>query len=127
MQGHWSALTRFLTTPGAPLCNNIVERALKIAIRNRKAAMFYRTCYSAHIGGLLTSLIHTCQLADSNPPHYLTVLQEQAKQVRVSPELWLPWNYQQTLGSLSTQSKATAANDASPPAEPQIEVGLAAK
>jgi hypothetical protein len=49
MQKHWHKLTRFLTVAGAPICNNILERALKIAIRNRKNAMFYRTRYSAHV------------------------------------------------------------------------------
>src|SRR5215813_12369175 len=31
--GHWRNLTRFLDVPGAPLDNNIAERALKLAIR----------------------------------------------------------------------------------------------
>ena len=36
MQNHWDALTLFLHVPGAPLDNNICERALKKAILNRK-------------------------------------------------------------------------------------------
>ena len=35
---HWKALRRFLVVPGAPIDNNIVERALKIPIRVRKNA-----------------------------------------------------------------------------------------
>jgi hypothetical protein len=34
--GHWPTLTRFLTEPGAPLDNNVAERALKLCIRQRK-------------------------------------------------------------------------------------------
>jgi len=116
MQKHWPELTCFLRVAGAPLCNNIVERALKVAIRNRKAAMFYRTRYSAQIGGMLTSLIYTCQLAATNPHHYLTVLQTHAEQVRVNPAQWLPWNYQQTMAE---------ADAAKPPVRPPTAACLA--
>ena len=44
---HWKALRRFLVVPGAPIDNNIVERALKIPIRVRKTAMFYKTQHGA--------------------------------------------------------------------------------
>ncbi len=43
MQNHWEAMTLFLREPGAPLDNNICERALKMAILHRKNSMFYRT------------------------------------------------------------------------------------
>src|SRR5262249_4625581 len=39
--GHWETLTRFLTVPGAPLDNNLAERALKLFIRQRKNSLFY--------------------------------------------------------------------------------------
>ena len=107
MQRHWLTLTRFLTMPGAPIDNNIVERALKIAIRNRKSAMFYRTTYSAAIGGMLTSLIYTCHLADQNPHHYLIALQNHKTAVLAAPEQWLPWNYQAAIVNGQT-------NDANP-------------
>jgi len=47
---HWRALTLFLRQPGAPLDNNICERALKKAILNRKNALFYKTLNGAQIG-----------------------------------------------------------------------------
>jgi transposase len=40
MQHHWQTLTRFLSIPGAPLDNNLVERALKLFIRQRKNSLF---------------------------------------------------------------------------------------
>ena len=43
MLRHWQALTLFLRVAGAPLDNNICERALKMAIRHRKNSLFYRT------------------------------------------------------------------------------------
>lgn len=104
MLRHWTKLTRFLTVAGAPIDNNLVEQALKIAIRNRKAAMFYRTEYSAYIGGVLTSLIYTCHLAKRNPQNYLTALQKYKTAVTVNPELFLPWNYQDTIANLEAVS-----------------------
>jgi transposase len=106
MQRHWPKLTRFLTVVGAPIDNNIVERALKIAIRNRKAAMFYRTQYSASIGGMITSIIYTCHLAGENPHHYLVALQTHHSKVLTNPGQWMPWNYQTMLA----QEQAADAN-----------------
>ncbi|MCP4594773.1 MAG: transposase [bacterium] len=42
MLNHWERLTLFLRQPGAPLDNNITERALKRAILHRKNALFYK-------------------------------------------------------------------------------------
>jgi len=39
---HWTKLTRFLHVAGAPLDNNLVERALKRAILHRKMRCFIR-------------------------------------------------------------------------------------
>ena len=69
---HWTKLTLFLREPGAPIDNNIVERALKKAILNRKNALFYKTLNGAEVGDLFMSLIHTCELNGANPvrlPH----------------------------------------------------------
>lgn len=57
----WPKLTLFLEQPGTPLDNNIVERALKKAILNRKNPLFYRTMKGAGVGDLFMSLIHTCE------------------------------------------------------------------
>ena len=40
---HWKGLTAFLREAGAPLDNNLCERALKRAVLHRKNALFYRT------------------------------------------------------------------------------------
>ena len=57
---HWETLTRFLSVPGAPLDNNLVERALQLFIRQRKNSLFYKTAHSADIASVLPSLIATC-------------------------------------------------------------------
>jgi transposase len=94
---HWRALTLFLRVAGAPLDNNIVERALKRAVLHRKNALFYRTLNGAQVGDLFMSLIHTCQLCGANSFEYLTELQRHAQELAASPAEWMPWNYRQTL------------------------------
>jgi hypothetical protein len=94
---HWEKLTLFLRQAGAPLDNNVCERALKKAILHRKNALFYKTPNGARVGDLLMSLIYTCQLNEANSFDYLTQLQRHADQVAASPEVWMPWNYRATL------------------------------
>jgi len=100
MQKHWTELTKFLSVSGAHLDNNLVERALKLAIRTRKNAMFHKSLHGAYVASLLLSLIATCELANKNPVQYLIVLQEHKSDVFKHPNLWLPWNYESTLMSL---------------------------
>jgi transposase len=94
---HWRPLTLFLRQAGAPLDNNIVERALKRAVLHRKNALFYRTLNGAQVGDLFMSLIHTCQLCGANSFDYLTELQRHAQELATSPAEWMPWNYRETL------------------------------
>ena len=93
MQDHWETLTRFLTIEGAPLDNNLVERALQLFIRQRKNSLFYKTAYSAYIASVLTSLIATCIHAGVNALDYLVALQEHRAEVFAEPAAWLPWTY----------------------------------
>ena len=48
------------------------------------------------------SLIHTCELNDTNPFDYLTELQKHAEELAKNPSAWMPWNYPQTLPQAST-------------------------
>jgi transposase len=99
---HWEKLTLFLKQPGAPLDNNIVERALKKAILHRKNSLFYKTRKGAEMGDLFMSLIHTCELNGVNPFDYLTELQRHAEELKRNPSEWMPWNYRETLTRLAT-------------------------
>jgi broad specificity phosphatase PhoE len=96
---HWTPLTLFLRQPGAPLDNNLVERALKKAILHRKNAYFFKTPKGAHVGDLFMSLIHTCELEGVNPFQYLTALQQHADAAARDPAAWLPWTYQTALAA----------------------------
>jgi transposase len=95
---HWQPLTTCLRVAGAPIDNNIVERALKRAVLHRKNALFYRTLNGAQVGDLFMSLIHTCELCDTNSFDYLTELQRHAQELAANPASWMPWTYRETLG-----------------------------
>ncbi len=90
---HWHELTLFLREPGAPLDNNICERALKKVILHRKNALFYKTENGARVGDLFMSLIHTAELCGADPFDYLVALQRQHASVSHDPGEWMPWNY----------------------------------
>jgi len=103
MQNHWQRLTGFLRIEGAPLDNNCLERALKVAILNRKNAYFYKTENGAHVGDVLMSIIETCRLAKVNPLEYLTMLQKNTIDVLNNPAKWLPWNYKETIAAIARE------------------------
>jgi hypothetical protein len=90
---HWDKLSLFLREPGAPLDNNICERALKRAILHRKNSLFYRTQHGARVGDAYMSLIHTCELSGVSPFQYLVTLHQNADRLAANPSEWLPWNY----------------------------------
>jgi hypothetical protein len=82
---------------GAPLDNNVAERALKKAILHRKNALFFQTERGAHVADLFMSLIYTCQRNGADPFHYLTALQTHAAALPAAPGDWMPWTYRDTL------------------------------
>jgi hypothetical protein len=93
----WDALTLFLREAGAPLDNNICERALKKSILTRKNSLFYRSENGAKIGDLYMSIIHTCELEKVSPFEYLTSVMENYDLVNKNPYDWMPWNFQEAL------------------------------
>jgi hypothetical protein len=102
LKKHWSKLTLFLRKAGAPLDNNLCERALKKAILHRKNSLFFKTPNGARVGDLYMSLIHTCELNAVNPFDYLTELMSHPEEVAAHPERFLPWNYCQTLAEIGS-------------------------
>jgi transposase len=109
MLKHWDKLTLFLRKPGAPLDNNIAERALKRAILHRKNALFYMSENGAHVGDLFMSLVYTCQLCGANPFDYLTELLRHANELPANPREWMPWNYRGVLKPADTTTDAARA------------------
>ena len=97
---HWQKLTLFLRVPGAPIDNNVVERALKKAIIHRKNSLFFKTENGAHVGDIVMSLVYSCQLEGVEPFDYLNELQRHAEELAANPQDWMPWNYRETLARL---------------------------
>jgi len=110
MLKHWSELTLFLQEPGAPLDNNVCERALKKAILHRKNALFYKTLNGARVGDVFMSLIHSAELNGVKPFDYLVALLRYPEKVEDAPADWLPWNYATAL--------ARVREDRAPPTRP---------
>ncbi len=106
MLRHWVPLTLFLREAGAPVDNNLVERALKKAILHRKNSLFYKTMKGAEVGDLFMSLIHTCELNGVNSFDYLTELLRHGEELRQQPPEWMPWNYRDTLARLAPPAAA---------------------
>ncbi len=106
---HWAELTSFLRKAGAPLTNNICERALKMAIRYRNNSYFYRTLKGAKVGDVYMTLIFTAKLNGVNPFHYLTELLRNTKSVAENPRDWLPWTYEATLDRINSEVAKIAA------------------
>lgn len=105
----WEKFTLFLRVAGAPLDNNIAERALKRTIRTRKVSMFYRSQRGADVGDLFMTLQHTAELHRENPFEYLTALLRHYKAVAANPAAWLPWNFRTALAALKGDAGTTAA------------------
>jgi hypothetical protein len=104
----WDRLTLFLRVADAPLENNAVERILKLAIRQRRASLFYRTMNGAFVGDVYTALIVTTLLHGGDPFHYLTTLFTHHKAAAEVPDDWLPWTYRDTLARLERPIAAAA-------------------
>jgi transposase len=100
MRKHWQRLTLFLRVAGAPLDNNVCERALKKAILHRKNALFYKTRNGARVGDLFMTLIHTAELNGIDAFPYLVALARHPEPLARNPNQWMPWNYAEALAQL---------------------------
>jgi transposase len=107
-ENHWEQLTLFLRVAGAPLDSNVVERALKKAILQRKNSLFYKTQNGAAVGDMFTSFIHTCELNEVNAYDYLIELQKHTDEASRNPAEWMPWIYRETLRKLESSRSSAA-------------------
>jgi hypothetical protein len=95
---HWTELTQFLRVAGAPLDRNVVERALKLMIRQRNNSLFFASAYSAQVGSVLCSVIAPFDTSGAlkagiNVLDSRVALQRHRREVLQSPSRGLPWNY----------------------------------
>jgi len=101
MRSHWEGLTAFLRVAGAPLDNNVCERALKKAILHRRNSLYYKTPNGARAGDIFMTLIYTAELNRVSPFDYLVALLRHPRQIATNPQDWMPWNYRAALATLA--------------------------
>ena len=107
MLKRWDKMTLFLRKPGAPLDNNICERALKKVILHRKNALFYKTQNGAEVADIFMSLIYTAELEGVDPFDYLTELLKHPEELRCTPQEWMPWNYQEAVAAVEATLRSS--------------------
>lgn len=107
---HYDKLILFCVETNALIDNNRMEEKLKIVIRGRKTAHFYKTVNGAGVANVLISLIATAYSADENVYDYLVALQRHQQQIKKKPEAWLPWNYKNALDAIERGSKNSENN-----------------
>lgn len=89
---HGPRLTRVLEVPGAPREHNTAERAVKLAIRQRKNSVLYASAQRAYGARRLTSLLATGLHAGVHALASLVALQAHRSAVCRPPAAGLPWN-----------------------------------
>ena len=90
---HYDGLSAFCHHEGARIDNNVMETQLKLVVRNRKNAYFYKTLAGAGVADVITSMIATGDQAGINVFDYFNAIQRNAEVVKAHPENWLPWNF----------------------------------
>ena len=74
-----------------------MERQIKLVVRNRKNAGFFKSAVGAAVGDIITSLIATTTQASIHAFDNFNAIQRYAKKVKAHPEQWLPWCYESAL------------------------------
>jgi transposase len=99
---HYERLTQFCKVPGCPIDNNKMEEGLKVKIRTRKNAHFYKTANGAGVANVLITVISTAHRNGVNIFDYLNELQRNKEAVKANPSAWLPWS--RSWGDLSSSA-----------------------
>ena len=102
---HYTELSKFCSIKGALIDNNRMEEKLKMVIRGRKTAHFYKTAVGASVANVLISIMATCDQARVNVYDYLIALQRHRALVKENPSQWMPWNFQATIENIPKKFK----------------------
>ncbi|MBX2858583.1 MAG: hypothetical protein KTR17_07960 [Cellvibrionaceae bacterium] len=76
-----------------------MEQQIKLIVRNRRNASFFRRSVGADVGDVITSIIASVALTTANLFEYLNALLRNAEGVKKNPECWLPWCYEEMLNT----------------------------
>jgi hypothetical protein len=94
---HWSGLILYLDDGRLEMDTNVVERALRPAVLQRKNALFAGSDAAARFWTIANSLVQTCKLNDVEPLCYLTNVLQRIVSGRTKVHALhtlLPWNWQ---------------------------------
>lgn len=98
-------LTTFARYENAPLENNRCERELRICVRLRETARFFRNSVGASVADTVLTVGATALAAEIELPDYFTAAQRYASDVRDHPELWVPWAYKDRVRDLKNRTE----------------------
>lgn len=104
---HQRALSAFYRYPGVPIDNNFTERELRLPVRLRDAAPFFKNKVGAAVAAQLWTLCVTALLANVPLFDYLNAMQRFSDDVRDNPKKWLPWNYRDRVTLLCKRARAS--------------------
>lgn len=107
---HYDKLRMFCVVEGALIDNNRMEEKLKIPIRGRKTAHFFKTPNGAGIANVLISLFATTAQAKENVYEYFLALQKNRDKVKANPSAWLPWNFREMLSLENSNQQSEKIN-----------------
>lgn len=99
---HYEDLTGFMRVEGAALDNNLCEQTVKTVKRHQKASGGYLTSIGAVVGDGYMTIIESAKLADLPPGEYIDGCFKNSEALINNPELFLPWNFRETMKTLSS-------------------------
>jgi transposase len=93
-------LSAFLRHPGMPIENNDPERTLRVPVRLRDNAPFFKNSIGGAWAETIWTVGETALACGVNLLDYFNGLQRYAEDVRRNPHLWVPWAFHERLSFL---------------------------
>ncbi len=93
-------LSAFLRHPGMPIDNNDPERTLRLPVRLRDNAPFFKNSIGGAWAETIWTVGDTALGCGVNLFDYLNGLQRYDEDVRRNPHLWVPWSFRERLSVL---------------------------
>jgi hypothetical protein len=100
-------LSAFLRHPGMPIDNNEPERILRVPVRLRDNAPFFRNGVGGAWAQTIWTVGETALLCGVNLLDYFQAVQRHQQDVKRNPHLWVPWAYRERLTALESLPSRT--------------------
>lgn len=111
-------LSAFLRHPGMPLHNNDSEQILRLPVRLRDNAPFFKNAVGAAWAQTIWTVGVTALAHDVNLLDYFQCAQRYSRDLKQNPDRWVPWAYRDRVVELEDKPSTTyrSAANRSPPA-----------